>query len=65
VRSVEDESPAGRAGIREGDLITEAGGRALVTVDDLHDLLDGLDGDSLAVRGLRGAAGFEVTVDLS
>jgi serine protease Do len=40
VRTVEDGSPAARAGVLAGDLLTDAGERALVTVDDLHDALD-------------------------
>lgn len=36
VMSVEPGSPADRAGIREGDLIAEFGGRIINTIDDLH-----------------------------
>ncbi len=39
VRSVEEESPAARAGIREGDLIVAAAGRPLADVDDLHEII--------------------------
>jgi S1-C subfamily serine protease len=36
VMGVEPGSPAARAGIREGDLIVELGGRIINTIDDLH-----------------------------
>jgi len=39
VREVEEGSPAEKAGIAEGDLIVEAGGRAIGSADDLFDAL--------------------------
>jgi serine protease Do len=39
VRGVEDESPAARAGIREGDLLVEAAGRRLDGPDTLPEIL--------------------------
>jgi serine protease Do len=39
VREVESGSPAEKAGIAEGDLIVEAGGRAIGSADDLFDVL--------------------------
>jgi S1-C subfamily serine protease len=39
VRGVEDGSPADRAGIREGDLLVEAAGKALTDVDSLPAIL--------------------------
>ena len=39
VRGVEDDSPAARAGIRDGDLIVEVAGRAVSEVDDLQEAL--------------------------
>ncbi|MEA2901154.1 MAG: hypothetical protein QOH36_1041 [Actinomycetota bacterium] len=63
VREVQEDSPAGRAGLRGGDLIVEADGTAIATVDDLHSLLDGLDeGSSLALGVVRGADELSVTV---
>jgi serine protease Do len=53
VRSVEEGSRAAAAGIREGDLIVEAGGRPMSTVDALHEVLAGADG-SLEVQVVRG-----------
>jgi S1-C subfamily serine protease len=43
VRGVEDGSPAAAAGIQAGDLIVEAGGRAVSDADDLHGALAALD----------------------
>jgi len=63
VRGVEDDSPADRAGLRKGDLIVEAAGRALATPDDLFDALEGVSGaDSLALRVVRGTEELEVRV---
>jgi S1-C subfamily serine protease len=39
VREVEDDSPAARAGVAEGDLIVAAAGRDVTSVDDLFDVL--------------------------
>ncbi len=39
VRGVEDGSPAARAGIQEGDLITEAAGRPVTDADELFEAL--------------------------
>ena len=39
VREVEEGSAAAAAGIREGDLIVEAGGRPIVEPDDVYDAL--------------------------
>lgn len=63
VRHVEPEGPAHRAGLREGDLIVEAGGRPTPSVDDLHELLDQVEGE-LEVKVLRGAeeVGFQVSL---
>jgi len=55
VRGVDDDGPAARAGIGEGDLLVRAGERPLDSVDALFDVLDGHDGvaplDLLVVRG--------------
>ena len=39
VLSVEDNSPAKRAGLRQGDIIVALDGQAVAGVDDLHRLL--------------------------
>jgi serine protease Do len=53
VRGVEDGSPAARAGIREGDLLIEAAGRALDDPDTLPEILasSGLPIELKIVRG--------------
>lgn len=56
VREVEQGSPAAAAGIAEGDLLIEGGGKPIREPDDVYDAL-GLvqSGGSLAVRIVRGA----------
>jgi len=39
VLSVEDDSPAKRAGLRDGDIIVAVEGQPIAGVDDLHRLL--------------------------
>ncbi len=41
VRDVEEDSPAAKAGIAEGDLLVAVGGRAITSGDDLFDALAG------------------------
>jgi len=60
VREVEDDSPAAKAGIAEGDLIVAVGDRAITSADDLFDALAG-EGD-LAITIVRGADEQQVTV---
>jgi serine protease Do len=63
VRVVEDGGPAQRAGLREGDLIVEAGGRAVSNPDDVFDVLDALTADAaLALRIVRGVDEIDVRV---
>jgi len=65
ISDVEDGSPAEAAGIREGDLIVEAGGEPVATFDDLSAALGRADkGGVLVVRVLRGADEVEVSVTL-
>jgi serine protease Do len=65
ISDVEDGSPAETAGLREGDLIVEAGGEPVATFDDLSAALGRADkGGVLVVRVLRGADEVEVTVSL-
>ncbi len=60
VREVEDDSPAAKAGIMEGDLIVAVGGTPIASADDLFDALGG-DGD-LTITLVRGADEQTVTV---
>jgi serine protease Do len=63
VRGVEENSAAAAAGIKEGDLITQAGGRNVRTADDLYSALDAaVSSGKLALHVLRGTE--ELTVDV-
>ena len=56
VREVEEDSPAAKAGLAEGDLIVAAGGRDVASADDLFDVLGAAaSSDSLDITVLRGA----------
>ena len=64
VREVEDGSPAQRAGIREGDLIVEAGGHKIVEPDDVYDALGTVAANgSIQIQVVRGAE--ELSVEAS
>ncbi len=66
LRGVQEGSPAAAAGLREGDLLVEAGGRPLITPDDLFEALDALaEGSSLIVSVVRGSEEIDVTVSFS
>ncbi len=63
VRAVDEAGPAGRAGVRTGDLIVAAGGRALTEPDELHEVLDGLAEDAaLSLSIVRGTEELTVHV---
>jgi serine protease Do len=63
VRAVEDDSPAGRAGIQRGDLIAEIGDRALDRVDVLYEALDATSPDAqLELTIVRGTEERRVQV---
>lgn len=63
VRSVDGDGPAGRAGVRSGDLIVEAGGTSVAEPEDLFEVLAGLGAeDFLTLRLVRGADEIEVRV---
>lgn len=65
VRVVEPGSPADRAGIQEGDLLVNAGGTALSSVDDLQDALAaGGDATEVEVSLVRGVEELTLRVDL-
>jgi len=66
VREITDDSPAGRSGLRPGDLIVEAAGSPVTSIDELHAALDGVgDGQSLALGLVRGAEELSVTVSFT
>jgi serine protease Do len=65
VRGVEDESPAGGAGIARGDLIVAAAGDDVDGIDALHRSLEFAAGGSLTLTVLRGDDERQVEVDLS
>ena len=61
--SVDPKSPAGRAGVREGDIIVALRDQAVRRVDDLHRLLTDEPTDAPAVLSfLRGAERRQITV---
>jgi S1-C subfamily serine protease len=47
VTSVAEDSPAGRAGVAQGDLIAAAAGRPVHTPDDLFDALQAESGGTI------------------
>jgi serine protease Do len=64
VRMVEEDGAAERAGLREGDLITEAGGRALASADDLYEVLDSAS-ETLELRVVRGSEELNIAVSFN
>jgi len=63
VREVEEGSPAEKAGIAEGDLIVEAGGRAIGSADDLFDVLGMAEANTpIPVTIVRGTEERSVSV---
>jgi serine protease Do len=65
VRLVEEGSPAEAAGLGVGDLLVAAAGRPLVVVEDLHAVLDRLEGETIEVRVLRGIEERTVAIRFS
>jgi serine protease Do len=63
VRDVAEGSPAAAAGLVRGDLIVAAGGRPILSIDDLLSAVDGVGEDgALSLTVGRGAGELEVTV---
>lgn len=63
VTGVESGSPAVRAGLREGDLVVELGGRIINTIDDLHRTLARLSADAaVAATVIRDGKRLEITI---
>jgi serine protease DegQ len=66
VVSVEPGGPAASAGLRQGDVIVEADGTEIATVEDLYTLLrQHKPGDQIAVKILRDGKEQDVTVTLT
>jgi S1-C subfamily serine protease len=63
VRGVEDESPAAKAGVRQGDLITKAGTRDIASADDLFAAVDDAK-DKIDLVVLRGTEEVRLEVSL-
>jgi serine protease Do len=64
VRGVEEDGPAARAGLEEGDLLVAVGERELHTFDDLAEALESSTG-TIELRVLRGTEERAVSVDLN
>jgi serine protease Do len=64
VQGVADGSPAAAAGLRRGDLIVQAAGRATPGVDDLYAVLDAAGPGPLALAVVRGTEARELDVVL-
>jgi serine protease Do len=63
VREVEEDSPASRAGLAEGDLIVAAAGKPVTSADDLFDALGSVAADApLEITLLRGTEERTVSV---
>ena len=54
IRDVTDDSPAGRAGLAQGDLIVAAAGNPVRTPDNLFDALQAAQGGTIALNIIRG-----------
>jgi serine protease Do len=66
VQGVEEGGAADRAGLQRGDLITEAGGQATASADDLHAALEAAGtGGSLTLTVIRGTEERTVSVSLT
>ena len=66
IRGVKDDSPADKAGLQRGDLITEAGEKKIESLDDLYQALEGKTaGDELHLKTIRGTEERTATLTLA
>lgn len=65
VRAVDEDGPAGAAGVSEGDLLVAVRDTPLTSVDDLAAALDAVDGDTVELTVVRGADERTVTVSFA
>jgi S1-C subfamily serine protease len=64
VRQVEDDSPASRAGLAQGDLVVQAAGQPVRGVDDLFEALEAAADGEIELAILRGTDERTVQVRL-
>ncbi len=65
VGGVEEDTPAARAGIRRGDLITRVGDRRIAGIDDLYAVLDSVPaGGSIEVHVIRGTEELSLSIQV-
>ncbi|MEO6437273.1 MAG: trypsin-like peptidase domain-containing protein [Tepidisphaeraceae bacterium] len=63
VAGIEPDSPGGRAGLQEGDVIVAFAGKAITGIDDLHRMLTGeLVGEQLTMTVIRRMEKLELTI---
>jgi S1-C subfamily serine protease len=63
ILAVEPDGPAARAGIEEGDILLELGGKQLTSIDDLYRLLTGLPGGTrVPATVIRDRNRFQLTL---
>jgi S1-C subfamily serine protease len=65
VRQVEEDSPAAKGGLQEGDLIVEVGGSSVADFDALSDAMEAHPDGAVDIKVLRGTEERQVSVDLS
>jgi S1-C subfamily serine protease len=65
VRQVEEDSPAAKGGLQEGDLIVEVGGSPVADFDALSDAMEAHPDGAVDIKVLRGTEERQVSVDLS
>jgi serine protease Do len=64
IREVEEDGPAGRAGLAKGDLIVAAAGQPVRTPDDLFDALQAAQGGTISLNVIRGTDERTIEVTL-